>query len=226
MVYLRNLFLDYFLRTFPLYLLEFLSIGSQWNIYELRFPGRILSSIFDSSTIIICGLIGRKLYSNITGILASFFYSTCVLAIQTSHFFVVDTFLTFFTTLIILYCIKLNEKLTTNRIILVGILFGISLTIKISSALILGVILTVIIFNFNSSKNKLSNLLKSYILILFTSFFTFFILNPYSLINLSDFLLAAKTQSEMGRGLIDFPYTRQYVNTTPYIYHLSQLVKT
>ena len=212
--------------TFPLYLLEFLSIGSQWNIYELRFPGRILSSIFDSSTIIICGLIGRKLYSNITGILASFFYSTCVLAIQTSHFFVVDTFLTFFTTLIILYCIKLNEKLTTNRIILVGILFGISLTIKISSALILGVILIVIILNFNSSKKSSIDLLKPYILILFSSFFTFFILNPYSLINFSEFLLASKTQSEMGRGLIDFPYTRQYINTTPYIYHLSQLVKT
>ena len=212
--------------TFPLYLLEFFSLNSEWNIYELRFPGRILSSIFDSSTIIISGLIGRKLYSNITGILASFFYSICVLAIQTSHFFVVDTFLTFFTTLIIFYCIKLNEKLTVKRTIIVGILFGISLTIKISSALILGVILIVIIFNINSSKGRLNDLLKYYILVLFSSFLTFFILNPFSLINYSDFLLASKTQSNMARGLIDFPYTRQYINTTPYIYHLIQLVKT
>ena len=212
--------------TFPLYLLEFFSLNSEWNIYELRFPGRILSSIFDSSTIIISGLIGRKLYSNITGILASFFYSICVLAIQTSHFFVVDTFLTFFTTLIIFYCIKLNEKLTVKRTIIVGILFGISLTIKISSALIIGVILIVIIFNINSSKGRLNDLLKYYILVLFSSFLTFFILNPFSLINYSDFLLASKTQSNMARGLIDFPYTRQYINTTPYIYHLIQLVKT
>tara|TARA_B100001029_G_scaffold116271_1_gene96326 strand:- start:3256 stop:7125 length:3870 start_codon:yes stop_codon:yes gene_type:complete len=212
--------------TFPLYLLEFFSLNSEWNIYELRFPGRILSSIFDSSTIIISGLIGRKLYSNITGILASFFYSICVLAIQTSHFFVVDTFLTFFTTLIIFYCIKLNEKLTVKRTIIVGILFGISLTIKISSALILGIILIVIVFNINSSKGRLNDLLKYYILVLFSSFLTFFILNPFSLINYSDFLLASKTQSNMARGLIDFPYTRQYINTTPYIYHLIQLVKT
>ncbi|MEC7881209.1 MAG: glycosyltransferase family 39 protein, partial [Chloroflexota bacterium] len=212
--------------TFPLYLLEFFSLNSEWNIYELRFPGRILSSIFDSSTIIISGLIGRKLYSNITGILASFFYSICVLAIQTSHFFVVDTFLTFFTTLIIFYCIKLNEKLTVKRTVIVGILFGISLTIKISSALILGIILIVIIFNINSSKGRLNDLLKYYILVLFSSFLTFFILNPFSLINYSDFLLASKTQSDMARGLIDFPYTRQYINTTPYIYHLIQIVKT
>ncbi len=212
--------------TFPLYLLELFSLNSEWNIYELRFPGRILSSIFDSFTIIISGIIGRKLYSNITGILASFFYSICVLAIQTSHFFVVDTFLTFFTTLIIFYCIKLNEKLTINRIVMVSILFGISLTIKISSALILGIILIAIIFNINSSKGRLNDLLKYYILVLFSSFLTFFILNPFSLINFSDFLLASKTQSDMARGLIDFPYTRQYINTTPYIYHLIQLVKT
>ena len=29
----------------------------------------------------------------------------------------------------------------------------------------------------------------------------------------------------MARGIIDFPYTRQYENTTPYIYHISQLIK-
>ncbi len=29
----------------------------------------------------------------------------------------------------------------------------------------------------------------------------------------------------MARGLIDFPYTRQYENTAPYIYHISQLIK-
>ena len=84
--------------TFPLYLLEFLSIGSQWNIYELRFPGRILSSIFDSSTIIICGLIGRKLYSNITGILASFF---------TQHAFWQFKLLTFLLSTLFLHSLQL-----------------------------------------------------------------------------------------------------------------------
>ena len=130
--------------TLPLYILEIFSLNKEWNVYELRFPGRILSSVFDSLTIVIVGLIGRKLHSNISGILASFFYSICVLAIQTSHFFVVDTFLTFFLTLIIFYCIKLNEKLTIKRIAIVGILFGVSLSIKISSLLILGVVLITI----------------------------------------------------------------------------------
>ena len=214
--------------TLPLYLLEVLSLNNEWNVYELRFPGRILSSVFDSFTIGIAGLIGRKLHSNLSGILASFFYSICVLAIQTSHFFVVDTFLTFFVTLIIFYCLKLNEKLTTKRIAILGILFGVSLSIKISSILILGVILIAIIFNINPAplKFRLIYLSKYSAFLLFLSFLTFFILNPFSLINFSDFLAASKIQSDMGRGLIDFPYTRQYIATLPYIYHLSQLIKT
>jgi len=214
--------------TLPLYILEIFSLNKEWNVYELRFPGRILSSVFDSLTIVIVGLIGRKLHSNLSGILASFFYSICVLAIQTSHFFVVDTFLTFFLTLIIFYCIKLNEKLTIKRIAIVGILFGVSLSIKISSLLVLGVVLITIIFNIRqtSLKARLIDLSKYTAFLLFLSFLTFFILNPFSLINFDTFLAASETQSDMARGLIDFPYTRQYINTSPYIYHLSQLIKT
>ena len=77
----------------PLYLLEIVTFGADLSAYDLRFPGRILSAISDSISIILIGLIGNRFYSRATGIISSLLYSGCVLSIQASHFFTVDSFL-------------------------------------------------------------------------------------------------------------------------------------
>ena len=217
--------------TLPLYLLELFSFGID-DLKTLRFPGRILSSLFDSISIFLIGELGKRFHSKLTGILSSIFYSTCVLALQLSHFFTVDTFLNTTIILILLLCSNLIQKYNTKNLIYLSIAIGVGFAIKISIFIIAVPVLITLIFStkfkINLSNFKIQNflpLLGSIIITGLVSIVSFSLLNPYSIINLQEFINSSKIQSEMARGIIDFPYTRQYINTTPYIYHISQLIK-
>ena len=48
--------------TLPLYILEIFSFGME-ELNNLRFPGRILSSFFDSVTIFIVGELGKRFHT-------------------------------------------------------------------------------------------------------------------------------------------------------------------
>ncbi len=69
------------------------------SFYGLQQSGRFLSALVDLITVFITFLIGRRLYSWQAGLLAAFFQGTAVMAIQQSHFFTMDNWAAFFTTL-------------------------------------------------------------------------------------------------------------------------------
>ena len=52
----------------------------------------------------------------------------------------------------------------------------------------------------------------------------FAISEPYALIDWELFLAHIQRESAMVRGISDMPYTRQYINTLPYIYHIRQAI--
>ena len=217
--------------TLPLYVLEIFSFGME-ELNNLRFPGRILSSFFDSVTIFIVGELGKRFHTKLTGVISSIFYSTCILAIQLSHFFTVDTFLNTSIALIFLLCSNLINRLNFKNLFYLSLAIGIGFAIKISIFIICLPVLVTLFFStnvkINFQKRKIYNLPSfffSILIVIFVSVLSFSALNPYSIINLNEFINSSRIQSEMARGIIDFPYTRQYENTTPYIYHISQLIK-
>ena len=54
----------------------------------------------------------------------------------------------------------------------------------------------------------------------------FAITSPYSILDWSNFAQATLVeQGQMVRGLADFPFTRQYRNTTPYLYFIQQQIE-
>ena len=217
--------------TLPLYILEFFSFGIE-DIKSLRFPGRIMSSLFDSITIFIVGELGKRFHSKLCGVISSILYSTCVIAMQLSHFFTVDTFLNTSIVLIFFLCSNLIKNNTTKNSTYLAIAIGIGFAIKISIFMIAFPVLASLIIssklNINYKEFKIYNFkffIASGLYISLISVFSFCLMNPYSIINFGEFINSSKIQSEMARGLIDFPYTRQYENTSPYIYHISQLIK-
>ena len=89
-----------------------------WN--EITQVGRVLSSLFDLGSVVLIFLIGWKLFNKWVGLLASAFSAFAVLQIQQSHFFTVDTFATFFTTLAIFIAVlitnhRFDEEKTVNQ---------------------------------------------------------------------------------------------------------------
>lgn len=130
--------------SLPIYLLKFSgyilshfdpSISSYDKINLL---GRFISALFDSFTVLLIFLITKQLFSsNKKALLASFVYTFSVLPIQLSHFYAVDTLLTFFICLTLYRSIALYRYFTVKNSILAGISFGLALATKISATVLL-----------------------------------------------------------------------------------------
>ncbi len=71
--------------------------------------GRVLSALFDLATVLLLFFLARRLFDWRVGLLASFLLALAVLDIQGSHYFAVDTFLTFFVTLTLWFTLDLAE---------------------------------------------------------------------------------------------------------------------
>ena len=105
------------------------------TFYGLQQSGRFLSALVDLFTVFLTFLIGRRLYSWQAGLLAAFFQGTAVMAIQQSHFFTMDNWAAFFTTLAVYTAVRAasfgDEK--ANWQLHWWILFGLSLGLAVAS---------------------------------------------------------------------------------------------
>ena len=250
--------------SFPIYLLRITSnIAAHIfqnpllsNYSSINLIGRILSALFDIGTVVLIYKLGRKIFSSTVGILSSAFYAFCAFPIQLSHFFAVDTFLTFFVCLTLYRLIIFYEKPSLKNSLLVGISFGFALSTKVSATVLVASVGTAIILDFvliigrrfrlflkhkkifYSSekkiviiKEKLIALIKyvlrvaKYFGVIFAiTGITFLVLEPYAAIDFQTFWRQTKEQQAMTKNAYVFPYTLQYVGTTPYFYHLKNMI--
>lgn len=72
----------------------------------IRIVGRLLSALFDAGSIMLLFFIGKRLAGATVGLLSAALLAFTVLNIQQSHFFVVDTFATFFLLAAFLYALR------------------------------------------------------------------------------------------------------------------------
>ncbi len=218
--------------NFPIYLLRGIStlashLNPLLNEYGgMHIVGRILSAIFDTATIFLVFLIAKRLFSARTGLFAAFFYSISVLPMQLSHFFAVDTILTFLLLSSVLIFIEFLN--TPSRLLgtLLGVCIGLALATKVS-ALILGPAIALsLLFLFLKRRQSKKTIYKT-LLYLFLSgiiaVIIFLITQPYVIIDWKEFLKQTSLQTQMSRNPYLFPYTLQYVNKTPYVYELTNI---
>ncbi len=265
----RSITLSVISLAFPTSLTEFFSPDSPWNpkffaygslpfyllyvagniggllqpafaTYEsINIIGRYLSAFFDLGTLVFVFLIGRKILPVRYALLGMFFYAISVLPIQLSHFYAVDTILTFFITGTLYFLIRYYESYSTKDAVLIGLFFGAALATKISAMVLLvsiGTALTVdylllILRQPRKQANYLPHLpkflrrfLKHTLIILIVAFLTFLLLEPYALIDFPTFIRQTIEQSKMTASAFTFPYTLQYVGKLPYIYEIRNLM--
>ncbi|RJQ27465.1 phospholipid carrier-dependent glycosyltransferase [Candidatus Parcubacteria bacterium] len=230
--------------SFPLYLLKGAGVlggffDSSFSQYaNINILGRYISALFDISTIILIYFLGKRVLNKQVGLLSAFFYSISVLPIQSSHFYIVDIPLTFFTLLTLYILICFYEKPTLQKAILIGFTFGLSIATKTSASLLTVSIGTALFADFlliffrspHKPKNWLPHLPKVLkklfvfgLLISCTATVVFFAAEPYALISFPEFFKQTLQQRIMTYNPFIFPYTLQYVGKIPYLYEVKNL---
>ena len=210
--------------SLPIYILKGVGQITDWifktnySMYgEMLYLGRFLSVLADVGVIFLIYKIAKLLFKRENvALLSSFFYSVAFFPIQNSHFFIVDTFLNLFLILLLYYSLLYFKKPDKNKLIILSIIFAACMTTKFT-AVIFAPLLAFVIFY--KSKKKLLNLF------LFTSSFLLFtfLFMPYMFLEMGNFLKDVSLQLELNNNPYIFPYTLQYVGTTPYLYYLKNI---
>ena len=197
--------------------------------------GRALVAISDLFSVYLLFLIGRRLYGLWGGLLAAAFSAVTVLQIQLAHFFAVDPITTTFTLLTIYGSMLLYEKRSIGAALLTGLGIGLAVAAKFSALPIVAVpVMAGYFATFHAYKAKSSktvvasptNIIGLIVLALAFSFLIFVVTSPFVLLDFENFKRAViDEQGNMVSGLADFPFTRQYRNTTSYWYFIEQQLR-
>ena len=225
--------------SFPIYLLKTVQIAASpftdWDIWQLRFPGRAISALADTSTVAVVFFIGLLWFGRRVAILASALTGLAVLHIQQAHFFVVDPLLTLLVVATVFFLVRIAHTASRKDSVLAGLVLGLAMATKISVAPIgIAVIAAYFIYAISSPGDVLKTTKsvnaarrgRAIVGLIFTTTIAttvFVVAQPYALIDWNTFFASISEQSEMVRGIRDYPYTRQYIDTTPYWYHIKQL---
>ncbi len=107
---------------------------------EIHLVGRMLSALFDLGSVLLLFFIARRLFDWRAGLVAAFLLALTALNIQGSHYFAVDTFLTFFVALTIWFTLDVAEAKGWTAYLGLGISMGLTLSCKVSVFLLIAVV--------------------------------------------------------------------------------------
>jgi YYY domain-containing protein len=121
--------------TLPIFLTRWVGeVVNQTGYDQIHLVGRVLSALFDLSTVLLIFLIGRRLYGVGAGLLGALFLASSVLDIQQSHFFTVDTFTNVPILIAFWYALDVAGGKKWPAFLLAGIAFGLALAGRINIA--------------------------------------------------------------------------------------------
>ncbi len=269
--------------SFPIYLLR--AMGAFAPVAPFHVPlredtfvslgllGRALSALFDLGTIVLIYSLGRRLYGVSVGLLAAAAVALTVLHIQLSHFYAVDTVLTFLVVATVYCADRFAEGGAGRDAIATAVCFGLAMATKVTAAPLVIVVVVasmkargltwqikfpkeltatqtllpdggrvvnqpgptavllrprltawfrLIRFALRAWVGRVWSERRTLAAILGLSFVVFVVTQPYAMLDPVRYFGQVGTEALLARGWLDFPYTRQYANTTPVIYPIIQ----
>lgn len=204
------------------------------NSYDgMNLVGRFLSALFDTVSIFLCYLLGRRVYGPPAGAIAAAGYAVTALAVQQAHFYVVDPIMTFWVLLTLLFSLRSLQRGRLMDAVLSGVCFGCGMATKVSVApLGLAVFLAQALpawearqsLDLGRRRLLFGARIDGLLLAMVGAGVAFVVTEPYAILDWSQFVQDITQQSAMVRGVADLPYTRQYAPTLPYLYWLQGLL--
>jgi YYY domain-containing protein len=224
--------------SLPIYMVKALTIGpspfSDWGLFELRLVGRVLSATADVGTVLFVFLLGTRFFGRRVGLLAALMTALAVLHIQLSHFYTVDTFLTLFVVASVYFMARVAGGGGWRHSLAAGAFIGLAMASKVSAIPLLFPLglahIMALVYQRDGRyewRSLLSGVTVPTALRLgaagVAALATFFFTTPYAFLDWTTYFGDIFEQSQMVRREIDLPYTRQYVDTTSYLYPIRQL---
>lgn len=228
--------------SFPLYVLKLLSpltgLASD-SAYDLFTLGRALSAVADTITVLLVYAVGARFFGRWAGLLGAAFLALAPLHIQQSHFFVTDVLLSCLLMASFFFLARSLTKATPGTFALAGLFFGLALATKVSAApfsLVFVAAALIHAVDGNAANGPVGDsraarsqgrarwqALSLFSIAAGTAIIAFALAQPYALIDKGTYLKDLAYESQMVRRLSDLPYTRQYIATPAYFYHIQQL---
>ncbi len=198
---------------FPLYL-SFLSrqiTGGQAHLH-LRF----WSALFSSLTVVIGYFLAKQIfkrerYALIFGLLLTFTPGL----IQMAHFGTTESLLTFVGLSSAYLAVKYYQTENLKFVFLSSLIAGIGMAGKLNAVLFLGGPFLAIIL-------RPKRFRRLFFWIVSTLFLTL-VFSPYYLIKFKDFWGTFRYESDVARGIAPVFYTRQFINTKPFIFQFTKI---
>ncbi len=221
--------LIYVLTAIRLAVEPFTDIGS----LDLRFAGRTLSALADLGSVFLVYALGRRMFGWKVGLLAAGLAAVAVIHVQNSHFYRPETFSVCFVLLSLWGMLRLMEGRRLGDSLLLGALVGLSMAPKVSVLPLLAPLAVAYgYWLLDSCGGRWREVHPSLLLRLaghgalagLCALAVFFILTPYALLDFRAFLGDLAAQANMANHAGLWPFTIQYVDTTPFLYQLRQSV--
>jgi YYY domain-containing protein len=193
------------------------------------YVGRFLMAVADTFTVYLVYLIARRLYGQAAGLLAAALSAFTVTQIQLAHFFAVDPISTTFTLLALYGAMLMVERRTTGAAALTGLGAGLAIASKFSALPVMAapvVAVLIIVWRSRPAGPDWAQAVRHVLIAFVVAFLVFALTSPFVFLDWSNFVEAViKEQGAMVSGEADFPFTRQYRGTTPYLYHIVQQLR-
>ncbi|MCC7353980.1 MAG: glycosyltransferase family 39 protein [Anaerolineae bacterium] len=223
---------------------RFLAQAPSYDGYPL--VGRIISAILDTGTVFLVYLLGKRTYGRAAGILAAAFSAFTVTQIQLSHFYAFDPVATFFIILSVYGGVRMVQEGRARDALLTGMAAGLGISSKFSALPILAPFIVGAAYwglkgrrsgleGQNGSDSAaasalayppLARALQLFLIAAMAAFLAFAITSPFAILDWKAFRQSViEEQGAMVRGIADFPFTRQYRGTAPFLYNIEQQVR-
>ncbi len=191
--------------------------------------GRVLMALADTLTLFYLFLLGKRMWNEKVGLLAAALGAFTVTQIQLAHFFAVDPISTTFTVAAVYHAIRMVDTGGWKQTVLTGVMAALAIASKFSAAPILaapGVAGLIIAWQQQRGERKGTPGILLAAAAIGVAVVVFAITSPFVFLDFENFNQAViKEQGAMVRGEADFPFTRQYRGTTPYLYFIRQQVQ-
>ena len=194
---------------------------------HLHLVGRPFAALFDLGTIVLTYRLAKRLEVRGWGaLLAAGLVAFAVLHVQLAHFYTADTLLAFFVMLALNLAADVAQGAGRRRQIALGVAVGLALATKVSAFPLL--LLIPVAFSLQPSavsserSSHITHHAPRILVTLAAVSLVFFLTQPYALIDWPAFLADTVRESQIARGVLDVPYTRQYAGTLPYLYSMWQ----